>query len=144
MKLDIKNLFNPQHILHVGNMRAKFFASGSFDGITDVREEILHGWKVSYDRGYRTPDFKKPVVTDLYLRTQKEEELLAIAVPYMERLYTFLQNDTFWITLLDRDGVILKLVGYDAEGAGGDGPYRRLQPGKRRSLRRAVSPGLYL
>lgn len=45
MKLDIKNLFNPQHILHVGNMRAKFFASGSFDGITDVREEILHGWK---------------------------------------------------------------------------------------------------
>lgn len=105
MKLDIKNLFNPQHILHVGNMRAKFFASGSFDGITDVREEILHGWKVSYDRGYRTPDFKKPVVTDLYLRTQKEEELLAIAVPYMERLYTFLQNDTFWITLLDRDGV---------------------------------------
>lgn len=113
MKLDIKNLFNPQHILHVGNMRAKFFASGSFDGITDVREEILHGWKVSYDRGYRTPDFKKPVVTDLYLRTQKEEELLAIAVPYMERLYTFLQNDTFWITLLDRDGVILKLVGSD-------------------------------
>lgn len=112
-KLDIKNLFNPQHILHVGNMRAKFFASGSFDGITDVREEILHGWKVSYDRGYRTPDFKKPVVTDLYLRTQKEEELLAIAVPYMERLYTFLQNDTFWITLLDRDGVILKLVGSD-------------------------------
>lgn len=113
IKLDIKNLFNPQHILHVGNMRAKFFASGSFDGITDVREEILHGWKVSYDRGYRTPDFKKPVVTDLYLRTQKEEELLAIAVPYMERLYTFLQNDTFWITLLDRDGVILKLVGSD-------------------------------
>ena len=112
-KLDIKNLFNPQHILHVGNMRAKFFASGSFDGITDVREEILHGWKVSYDRGYRTPDFKKPVVTDLYLRTQKEEELLTIAVPYMERLYTFLQNDTFWITLLDRDGVILKLVGAD-------------------------------
>lgn len=112
-KLDIKNLFNPQHILHVGNMRAKFFASGSFDGITDVREEILHGWKVSYDRGYRTPDFKKPVVTDLYLRTQKEEELLTIAVPYMERLYTFLQNDTFWITLLDRDGVILKLVGSD-------------------------------
>lgn len=113
MKLDIKNLFNPQHILHVGNMRAKFFASGSFDGITDVREEILHGWKVSYDRGYRTPNFKKPVVTDLYLRTQKEEELLAIAMPYMERLYTFLQNDTFWITLLDRDGVILKLVGSD-------------------------------
>lgn len=111
MKLDIKNLFNPQHILHVGNMRAKFFASGSFDGITGIREEILYGWKVSYDRGYRSPDFKKPVVTDLYLRTQKEEELMAIAVPYMERLYSFLQNDTFWITLLDRDGVILKLVG---------------------------------
>lgn len=59
-KLDIKNLFNPQHILHVGNMRAKFFASGSFDGITDVREEILHGWKVSYDRATARRISKSP------------------------------------------------------------------------------------
>lgn len=108
---DIKGLFEPKQILHVGKMRDVFFSTGSMQGITGVRKEILYGWKVSYENGYRFPNFKKPVVTDLHLRTMRSAELMEVAVPYMEKLYGFLQQDSFWVTLLDENGVILKLIG---------------------------------
>jgi transcriptional regulator with PAS, ATPase and Fis domain len=110
----IKDLFDPQCILHVGKMRDKFFTgAGDAKDITGVRDEILLGWKLTYENGYRFPYFQKPVVHDLDKRIEKSAELMEIAVPYMEKLHSFLQHDSFWVTLLDADGVILKLVGAD-------------------------------
>lgn len=108
---DIKQLFNPEHILWVGKMRDQFFATGSTDGITGVRPEILYGWKVTYQKGYRTTYFQKPIVHDLEKRWIVNSELLDTAVPYMKTLYDFLQDDNFWITLIDAEGVIIKLIG---------------------------------
>ena len=105
----IKDLFDPQHIQHVGRMRDKFFSTGDARNINGVREEILLGWKLSYEKGF--PGVQKPVVQDLGKRIEKSAELMEVAVPYMEKLHRFLQQDSFWVTLLDADAVILKLVG---------------------------------
>ncbi len=107
----IKDLFDPQNILHVAQMRDKFFSTGDTRDITGVRDEILLGWKLFYDTGFL--HFQKPVVHDLDKRIEKSAELMETAVPYMEKLHRFLQHDSFWVTLLDADGVIVKLVGSD-------------------------------
>lgn len=109
----IKKLFNPENIKHVGEMREKYFSSGNFRGITGVRKEILVGWKLSYEHGFRGTDFCKPVVSDLPERLRKASQLLQVAVPYMEKIYSFLTQPYFWLTLLDPDGVIIKIVGSD-------------------------------
>lgn len=107
----IKQLFDPDHILWVGKMRDKFFATGSIKEITGIRPEILYGWKMTYQKGYRHTYFNKPVVNDLMNRWAANVELMETALPYMEKLHSFLQDESFWITLIDADGVILKLVG---------------------------------
>lgn len=107
----IKKLFDPNNIRHVGEMRERFFTTGEMKGITGVREDILVGWKLSYDHGFRDTYFQKPVVDDLPQRQQRSAELLETAIPYMEKIYSFLAQPYFWLTLLDTDGVIIKLVG---------------------------------
>lgn len=107
----IKDLFTPEHILHVGKMREQFFKTGDMKGIEGVREEILMGWKLSYDSPFRIPYSHKPVVHDLEYQTQRSQKLLDVAVPYMKKIYSFLEQESFWLTLLDDEGVIIKLVG---------------------------------
>lgn len=109
----IRDLFDPQRVFHVGQMRDKFFSTGDAKDITGVRDEILLGWKLTYENGYRFPYFPKPVVHDLDKRIESFAEVMEVAVPYMEKLHSFLQHESFWVTLLDADGVILKLVGTD-------------------------------
>ena len=107
----IKDLFSPAHILHVAQMREKFFSTGSMKGITGVRSEILMGWKMSYESGFREVYQEKPVVHDLKRCQKKSEALMKIAVPYMEKILSFLDQKSFWLTLLNADGIILKLIG---------------------------------
>lgn len=106
-----KDLFLPERILHVGQMREKYFSSGSMEGIYGVRSEILMGWKLSYDHGFRETYHKKPVVHDLKKHQERSSRLMQIAVPYMEKILSFLDTKSFWLTLLDKEGIILKLVG---------------------------------
>ncbi len=110
-KEEVRLLFDPKHILWVGQMRDRFFSTGSAEGITGVRREILYGWDMTYRQGFRDTYFPKPVAGDLAARQKRHAVLLDIAQPYMEKLYRFLANDSFWITLMDADGVILRLVG---------------------------------
>ena len=130
----IKDLFDPEHIQHVARMRDQFFSAGDAREITGVRDEILLGWKLSYENGFM--GFPKPVVSDLAKRIAKSAALMEVAVPYMEKLHRFLQQDSFWVTLLDADAVILKLVGakkmlaelaatglVEGSNRGGDAPY---------------------
>ncbi len=107
----IKDLFSPMHILHVAQMREKFFSTGSTKGITGVRSEILMGWKMSYESGFREVYQEKPVVYDLKRCQEKSRALMEIAVPYMEKILSFLDQKSFWLTLLNADGIILKLIG---------------------------------
>ena len=107
----IKDLFSPAHILHVAEMREQFFSTGNMNGITGVRSEILMGWKMSYESGFREAYQKKPVVHDLKKCQEQSKALMKIAVPYMKKILSFLDQKSFWLTLLNADGIILKLIG---------------------------------
>lgn len=107
----IRDLFSPAHILHVAQMREKFFTTGSVRGISGVRSEILMGWKISYESGFREVYQEKPIVHDLKKCQEKSRTLMEIAVPYMQKILSFLDQKSFWLTLLNADGIILKLIG---------------------------------
>lgn len=112
MQVDsVKDLFSPAHILHVAQMREKYFTTGSMQGITGVRSEILMGWKLSYESGFRKVYQKKPVVYNLNKYQEKSRRLMNIAVPYMRKILSFLDQKSFWVTLLNEDGIVIKLVG---------------------------------
>lgn len=110
----MKNLFSPAHILHVAQMREKYFSTGSMEGISGIRSEILMGWKMSYESGFREAYQKKPVVRNLKKCQEASKELMEIAVPYMEKVLSFLDKKSFWLTLLNAEGIILKLIGSQA------------------------------
>ncbi len=107
----VKKLFDPQQIKHVGAMREKYFSTGDMREITGVRKEIKMGWQLSYTAGFGEISPDKPVVTDLAQRQRKNQSLIDVAKPYMKRLYAFFGQRSFWITLLDAEGVVVKLVG---------------------------------
>ena len=111
MSRETAKLFTPENILHVGKMREQYFKTGSADGITGVREEILKGWKLSYNSPFREPYSQKPTVRNLQAHLERSKRLLDVAIPYMKKLHSFLQQKSFWLTLLDDKGVIIKLVG---------------------------------
>ena len=113
-KTDVKNLFDKKQIQHVARMREKFFSTGKTEEIVGVRPEILMLWQETYIGGSSNLEAaRKPRVTDVELTQRRKAAagLLEIAVPYMEKIYDFLDKRDFWITLLDNDGVIIKLVG---------------------------------
>lgn len=107
------NLFSKENIEHVRQMRSLFFENGSEQGITGIRPEILLCWKMAYIAGVRTLDERKPRLeeAEFELVKQKSAKLLETAQPYMEVLAEFFEEKSFWLTLLDSDGVVLKIVG---------------------------------
>lgn len=109
-----KKLFSPDNILHVAQMREKYFSTGDRTGITGVRDEILVGWEKSYNNGFRETYQQKPVVRDLTKCRKESQLLMEIAVPYMEKILSFLDKKSFWLTLLNAEGIILKLIGSTA------------------------------
>ncbi|MCH4166350.1 MAG: sigma 54-interacting transcriptional regulator [Megasphaera sp.] len=114
MAVPLKNLFTPENILHVGQMRDEFFKTGNMEGISGVREEILMGWNLSYNSQFRKPYSPKPIVHNLDNHVRRSQNLLDVALPYMNKIYSFLDQESFWLTLLDDEGVIIKLVGSPA------------------------------
>lgn len=104
--------FDTEYLRHVGIMREKFFRTGSLSGITGVRQEILACWETYYIFN-QTNCFKKDRVTEAEFAcaVEKSKALISVAGPYMQLLYSFLKDDSFWITLVDNTGVVLKLVG---------------------------------
>ena len=107
----LNDLINPAHVKFISEMRDKFFQSGSTAGITGVRPEILKGWQESYAHGFGQLYPTKPVVTDLKARLAKNERVMKVAIPYMEKIFSFIDHKSFWLTFMDADGIILKLIG---------------------------------
>ena len=107
------NLFDKTYLEHVRKMRAKYFSTGSQDGITDVRAEILACWEAYYIFNKSTNMQRKERLTNREFSEalKKSKNLISVAEPYMQLLHSFLQEDSFWVTLMDDKGVILKLVG---------------------------------
>ena len=107
------NLFSPEYINHVKKMRDYFFRTGSTEGITNVRRDILELWKIAYDSGLDVSTSNKATLPseEFEVKKQQSATLLRIALPYMNTLCGFLKKDSFWLTLADSDGVVLKLVG---------------------------------
>lgn len=106
-------LFDKDYLAHVRKMRRRYFSSGTVEGITGVRPEILACWEAYYIFN-KTPNLpRKDRVSpqEFTEALQASAELISVAEPYMQLLHSFLQEDSFWITLMDDKGVILKLVG---------------------------------
>ena len=107
------DLFDKEYLGHVRKMRTRYFNTGSFEGITGIRPEILACWE-TYNIFNADPDLtRKDCVSPQEFEDAKQAsaELISVAEPYMQLLHSFLQEDSFWITLMDDNGVILKLVG---------------------------------
>jgi len=107
------DLFSEKYLSHVKKMREQFFQTGSQEGITGVRSDILACWEAAYLSGLRLDSKTKKVVSPEQLRQAQERsaELIAVAEPYMMLLLSFLEKDLFWVTLMDNNGIILKLIG---------------------------------
>ncbi|NLG03542.1 MAG: sigma 54-interacting transcriptional regulator, partial [Clostridia bacterium] len=108
------DLFSPDNIQHIREMRKKFFKTGSTAGITGVRPEILNFWDAYYKITKNPDKTEKQKVSkeDFSRAVESSKVLLSIAVPYMVLLHSFLQQEEgFFISLMDPNGVIIKLVG---------------------------------
>lgn len=105
--------FQKSHLDHIKRMRARYFATGSELGITGVRPEILECWKLAHESNLSISDTDKPRLSpqSFSLAQERSRQLLEIAVPYMEILNRFLKPDCFWVTLVDDEGIVLKIVG---------------------------------
>lgn len=110
------DLFSKEYQEHVRKMRKKFFQTGSVEGITGVRPEILDCWKEAFAKEIGLDNAKKEVVSPAaYAAAVKNSsELLIVAEPYMQLLNSFLEPDSFWVGLMDSGGVILRLIGSPA------------------------------
>jgi len=110
------DLFSKEYQEHVRKMRKKFFETGSAEGITSVRPEVLDCWKEAFLSEVRPDNAKKESVSpaELSAAVAASAELLAVAEPYMQLLNGFLEPDSFWVGLMDHNGVILRLVGSPA------------------------------
>jgi len=109
------DIFEKTYLEHVRNMRERFFQTGSLDGITGVRSDILACWEISHMNSQKISldQQKKGRISDteFQLALERSQDLLEVAEPYMRRLHSFLQADSFWVTLMDNNGVILRLMG---------------------------------
>jgi len=108
---DIKNLFNPQHVKYISEMRDKYFRTRNLKDIVGVRPDILMGWQESYEHGFDDIYPNKPVVRDLQRRLEKNAQVMHVAIPYMKKIFSFIDHKSFWLTFMDTEGVILKLIG---------------------------------
>lgn len=110
------DLFSIEYQEHVRKMRKKFFETGSTEGITGVRPEILDCWKAAFLSKISLDNAKKEVVSPAAFAAalKNSAELLEVAEPYMQLLNSFLEPDSFWVGLMDYSGVILRLVGSPA------------------------------
>ncbi|MCI9239681.1 sigma 54-interacting transcriptional regulator [Oscillibacter sp.] len=111
--MDETNLFSKEYLDHVRKAREQYFQTGSFRGITGVRSEILACWEESY-RLCKAPDQQKKgrVPAERFLSAlEASKDLVDAAEPYMNLLHGFLKPNNFWVTLMDNNGIILKLVG---------------------------------
>lgn len=112
------NLFSKEYIEYARAMRERFFQTGSTEGITGIRTDILACWEASYlfnqgQNGQETSDQKKARISDMeFEKAQRESaDLISVAEPYMHLLHSFLDPNHFWVTLMDSNGIILKMVG---------------------------------
>lgn len=116
--MDKVDLFSKEYLEHVRKMRTKFFQTGSAYGIDGVRADILACWESAYlinqKHGYPKLDHQKKgrvSATEFQIALNQSADLVAVAEPYMHRLHSFLDKDHFWVTLMDSNGIILKMVG---------------------------------
>lgn len=116
--MDNVNLFSKEYIEHARAMREKFFRTGSTEGITGIRTDILACWETSYlfnqeHNNQETNDQKKARISNKEFKKALSEsaDLISVAEPYMHLLHSFLDPNHFWVTLMDSNGIILKIVG---------------------------------
>ncbi|MBQ7508327.1 MAG: sigma 54-interacting transcriptional regulator [Spirochaetales bacterium] len=98
---------------HIRKMREKYFSTGSFEGIEGIREPIRDCWEQYYNDVIvgRKTEKQKVSARELEAAREKSSDLLKVASPYMKLLHSFLEQDGFFVTLMDSDGVILKIEG---------------------------------
>ncbi|MDF2676369.1 MAG: sensory box sigma-54 dependent transcriptional regulator [Bacillota bacterium] len=82
---------------------------------TITRSEIYESWKRSKEYGVDPFTLKNKVLskTELEKKLNKKSELIKVAMPYINKIYSFVQNSGFVVFLTDEDGIILSLVGDD-------------------------------
>ncbi|MBO4409705.1 MAG: hypothetical protein J5775_03040, partial [Spirochaetales bacterium] len=90
---------------HIRNMREKYFHTGSFEGITGIRPQIMDCWEQYYKDVVigRKTEKQKVSESELAMACESSRELLNIAAPYMKLLHSFIEQDGFIVSLMDRD-----------------------------------------
>lgn len=83
-----------------------------FDG---VRPEILASWQRSLSYSISPFEAKPPTLTEEQLGAilRVNRELIAVAHPYIENLYSYVKGTDFAIVLTDREGCIIDLISDD-------------------------------
>lgn len=91
----------------------EFISTGNVKS-TDVRPVILASWKRCRNMGV---DPYQTVVPEVLTFNQLEErrrinhELISVALPIMEKLYKFVSGSGFIVSLADKEGYLLEIIG---------------------------------
>jgi len=91
------------------------FISNDTCDLSIIRPEIYDSWKRSKKYGVDPYTIKNKVLSkaELEKRLNKRSDLIKVAMPYINKIYSFVQNSGFVVFLTDEDGCVLSLVGDD-------------------------------
>ncbi len=80
-----------------------------------IRPEIYDSWKRSKEYGVDPYTVKNKILNknELEIKLKKKSELIKVTMPYINKIYSFVQNSGFVVFLTDEEGIILSLVGDD-------------------------------
>lgn len=85
------------------------------DSDAEIRAFIYESWKRSKKQGIDPFEVKNKTLSpeELKFVLRKNDNLIQIAHPYIQHLYTFVKGTNFVLALTDADGYVLDLVGDD-------------------------------
>lgn len=89
------------------------FVIGESDTTDYVRKEIHDSWKRSKDYGIDPVEFNCPYVSaaDIAERLKKNESLITLTRPYMNKLVEIVEGSEFIVVLTDAEGIVLESMG---------------------------------
>lgn len=80
-----------------------------------IRPEIFESWKRSKEYCVDPYTVKNKTLSQNALKSKvtKKSEIIKVAMPYINKIYSFVQNSGFVVFLTDEEGIVLSLIGDD-------------------------------
>lgn len=100
--------------LRISKEWSKFIETGVCDSKA-LRPIIYDSWIRSRNYNVNPNNLKEKILTenDLEKRVSKKSDLVKVAQPYIDNIYSFVKNSGFVVYLTDEDGYVLYLAGDD-------------------------------